>query len=39
MIIGERKGNSIWREKRTAKQGKKVAKIRNTSLINGNVSK
>ena len=50
MIIGERKRNSIWREKRSAKawstfknrsakKGKKSAKSRITCSVNGNASK
>jgi hypothetical protein len=49
MIIGERKRNSVWREKRSTKawstfnnksteQGKKSTKIRITSSVNGNAS-
>ena len=32
------KEESVWREKRSAKQGKKSAQRRNTSTVNGNMS-
>jgi len=49
MIIGDRKRNSIWREKmsvkawstfkkKSATQGNKSTKSRITSSVNGNVS-
>jgi len=37
-IIGERKRNFVWREKRSTKQGKKSTKRRSTSTVHGNLS-
>jgi len=37
MLIGERKRNFVWREKRSVKQGNNSTRRRNTSTVNGNV--
>jgi len=37
MLIGERNRNFVWRKKRSIKPGKKHAKGRSISMVNGNV--